>query len=341
MATSATALQELIYVDDSMPGIARRRAGRGFAYYDPKGTLIRDRAEKQRLNAIALPPAYVDEWFCPAANGHILATGYDAKGRKQYRYHPRFRTIRESEKFDSCAEFGSLLPLVRKRVADDLRSPSLGQDKAVAALVRLLDMSAIRVGNSHYAKNNESYGATTLLPEHAAVKGHSVQLNFIGKGGKERDVILSDASLARVVRRMQDLNGQELFAWVGEDGSPQDVNSGHVNDYLRETLGADFTAKHFRTWHASVMAYSRISDADDNLTIKSVIEAVADHLGNTPAVTRKSYIHPAVIDLVDRQAEWRSNLRLPRSTQWLNRHERGLLQLLEKAPKAEELLVAA
>ena len=331
---------KLIYVDDSQPGITRKGAGKGWAYYKPCGTLISDAAEKKRLNAIALPPAYVDAWFCLDCNGHILATGMDAKGRKQYRYHPDFRAWRESEKFDRCLAFGKALPALREKVIKDMRSPKLGRDRAVAALVKLLDLGAIRVGNTQYAKANKSYGATTLQQRHAQVTGRTLRLRFVGKGGKERDIKLSDSSLARVVRLMQDLNGQELFAWVGDNGEPQDVNSGHVNAYLREAMGENFSAKNFRTWHATVMAFRMLGEAEEKLTIKAVLERVAQHLGNTPAVTRKSYIHPAVIDLIGRQEEFRANLKLPRALPNANEWERGLLEFLEGGPGAQELLAA-
>ncbi len=329
---------QLIYVDDNLPGITRKGAGKGWAYYDPKGVLIKDRVEKRRLNSVALPPAYVDAWFCPAHNGHILATGYDAKGRKQYRYHPDFRAMKESEKFDGCLAFGNLLPLVRKRVVQDMRSPNLGKDRAVASVVRLLDLGAIRVGNTQYARKNRSFGATTLQRRHAEVTGKTLRLSYIGKGGKQREVTLSDGSLARVVKRMNDLPGQQLFRWLDDEGDPQDVGSSDVNGYLADTMGKSFTAKNFRTWHASVMAFRLLGEASETLTIKAVLEQVAAHLGNTPAVTRKSYVHPAVIDLIARQEEWRADLRLPRRTTYLNKWERGLLAFLEDSPAAIELL---
>ncbi len=337
----ASAPPKLVYVDDSLPGITRKGAGRGWAYYMPDGALIRDRAEKKRLNAIALPPAYRREWFCPNPDGHILATGYDARGRKQYRYHPDFRAWREGEKFDGCVAFGKMLPVLREKVQRDMRSPRLGRDRAVAALVKLLDLGAIRVGNTKYSKENKSYGATTLQHRHAEVTGRTLRLRFTGKGGKQRDVKLSDASLARVVRQMQDLKGQELFAWVGDDGEPQDVNSGHVNDYLRGTMGENFSARNFRTWHASVIAFRMLAEAEETLTIKAVLETVAAYLGNTPAVTRKSYVHPAVIDLVARQEEWRANLKMPRPQPHLNEYELGLMDLLGDSPEAAQLLAAA
>ncbi|MHA6318123.1 DNA topoisomerase IB [Altererythrobacter sp. CAU 1778] len=340
MASVAPPSSKLIYIDDSMPGISRKRAGKGWAYYDPQGKLIRDAAEKKRLNAIALPPAYTDEWFCPASNGHILATGYDARGRKQYRYHPDFRAMREGEKFDGCAKFGNLLPLVRKRVEDDLKCRTLSRERAVASVVRLLDLGALRVGNESYAKSNKSFGATTLRQRHAEVTGRTLKLRYRGKSGKDRVVTLTDGRLARVIRRMQDLPGQHLFKY--EDGDTmQAVSSDDVNAYLRETMGADFTAKNFRTWHASVMAYSQIASASAPLTIKSVIESVAAHLGNTAAVTRKSYIHPGVIALIDDQEGFRAKLRLPRSTRWMTREERGLIALLEEGPEAQSYLTAA
>ncbi|WFL76590.1 DNA topoisomerase IB [Altererythrobacter arenosus] len=333
-------MTKLIYVDDSLPGITRRGAGKGFAYYDPQGKRITDPAERRRLNAIALPPAYVDEWYCPAPNGHILATGYDARGRKQYRYHPEFRMRKEGEKFDGCMVFGNLLPLVRKRVEEDLEARKLTRERAIASVVRLLDLGAIRIGNEGYARTNKSFGATTLRRRHAELTGNTLRLRYVGKGGKKREVTLTDGSLARVVRKMQDLPGQNLFQYFDEEGDLQAVGSSDVNEYLRETMGQGFTAKNFRTWHASVMAYRCLADAEDRLTIKSLLDCVAEHLGNTPAVTRKSYIHPAVIDLVDRQVEWRQNLNLPRATRWLTRAERGLLELLEDSPEAVKLLAA-
>lgn len=332
---------QLIYVDDNLPGITRKGAGKGWAYYDPLGALIKDRAEKRRLSAVALPPAYVDAWFCPAENGHILATGYDAKGRKQYRYHPDFRTMKESEKFDGCIAFGNLLPLVRKRVEKDMRSPKMGKDRAVASVVKLLDLGAIRVGNTQYARKNRSFGATTLQRRHAEVTGRTLRLSYIGKGGKRREVTLSDGSLARVVKQMQDLPGQHLFGWLDDDGDTQDVGSLDVNEYLAETMGEPFTAKNFRTWHASVMAFRLLGEAEEVLTIKAVLKKVSSRLGNTPAVTRKSYIHPAVIDLIDRQEEWREELRLPRRTPYLNKWEHGLLDFLKDSPAAMELLGTA
>ena len=337
-------VSKLIFVDDDLPGITRKGAGRGWAYYDPDGKLIRDTAERDRLNAIALPPAYVDCWFCPAPNGHILATGYDAKGRKQYRYHPDFRELREGEKFDKCLAFGNRLPLLRKQVVDDLALRDMGLPRALAGVVRLLDLGAIRIGNDSYARDNGSYGATTIKRHHVTVRGKTLRFRFRAKSGKQRDLELSDTHLARIVRQMQDLDGQDLFSFVDEDAdggqTVRDVTSSHVNAYLRETMGKDFTAKNFRTWHASVMAFGLLAGAKSDLTIKVVTENVAEKLGNTPAITRKSYIHPAIFDLMERQGEWREGLQLPRKTKWLTREERGLIGFLQELPPVADLLVA-
>lgn len=336
----ATQPSHLIYVDDSLPGITRKRSGKGWSYYDPKGKLIGNPAERQRLNAIAFPPAYRDAWFCPAANGHILATGYDDKGRKQYRYHPDFRAMKESEKFDGCLAFGNLLPLVRKRVEEDLAERKLTRERAIASVIRLLDLGAVRVGNEGYAQANESFGATTLRQRHAEVTGKTLRLRYKGKGGKLQEVTVTDSSLARVVRRMQDLPGQHVFQYLDADGELQAVGSSDVNEYLRDTMGEDFTAKNFRTWHASVTGLTCLRDAEDKVPLKHMLDCVAAKLGNTPAIARKSYIHPAVIALVEDQEAWREGTALPRATRWLTREERALLELLEDAPSAQELLAA-
>ncbi|MES2699946.1 MAG: DNA topoisomerase IB [Pseudomonadota bacterium] len=336
----AASQPSLIFVDDDLPGITRRRAGKGWAYFDPHGALIRDPAEKRRLDAIALPPAYGDAWFCPAPNGHILATGTDAKGRKQYRYNPQFRTEREGEKFDGCLAFGKLLPLVRRRVELDLAAPGIGKDKSIAAVVRLLDLGALRIGNKGYARDNKSFGATTLRNRHAQVTGGKVLLKYRGKHGKLQQVTLADKRLAACVRRMQDLPGQHLFQWQDGDGSLHEVSSACVNLWLAETMGEPFTAKNFRTWHGSALAFRLLAEAHEVIPLKVMLDDVAAHLGNTPAVTRRSYIHPAVIALTGEQAEWRAGLQLPRATRWLDRHERGLLAHLEQAPAALDLLAA-
>lgn len=334
--------EKLIYIDDDLPGITRKGAGKGWAYYDAKGRHITDRAGIERLNAVALPPAYVDAWFCPAPNGHILATGYDDKGRKQYRYHPAFRAAREAEKYESCAEFGRALPLLRQRLEKDLRARSLTWERSVAAVVRLLDLSALRVGNESYAVRNKSFGATTLRRRHAKLTGTTVRLKFRGKSGQQREVAITDRSLATIVKRMQDLPGQNLFQYVDDDGDPQPVTSTDVNDYIHEAMGADFTAKNFRTWSATLAAFRRLIEADDDVPMKDLLDHVSGSLGNTPAIARKSYIHPAMLAVCKaEQAAFRRGLKLPRATRYLNRYERGLIDYLETAPCAEELLAAA
>jgi DNA topoisomerase-1 len=334
-------MEKLIYVDDSLPGITRKGAGTGFAYYDPEGALVRDPAERERLNAIALPPAYRDAWFCPAPNGHILATGYDDRGRKQYRYHPYFRLMRESDKFDACQAFGAKLPLVRARIDEDLSQRQVTRSRAIACVVRLLDLCAIRVGNEHYARTNKAYGATTLREEHAEVTSCGIRLHFEAKGGARREIALGDTRLARAVRRMGELAGDDhLFRYEDDEGEVHPVASREVNSYLRETMGGDFTAKHFRTWHASVLAFETLARASDTVTIAALLETVSEHLGNTPAIARTSYIHPAVIARVEGQEEWRESLRLPRATRWQSREDRGLLDLLSASPPAHSLLAA-
>jgi DNA topoisomerase-1 len=335
MARPASALE---YVDDSGPGITRKKMRHGWAYYDPKGKRITNRDEIDRLNAIALPPAYTDAWYCPKDCGHLLATGIDARGRKQYRYNPEFRTRQEAEKFDGCAEFGRLLPKVRKRVAKVLSRHALSRERVVASVVRLLDLGAIRVGNESYAKANKSFGATTLRQRHAKVSGDRIKLRFKAKSGQLREATISDARLARLVRKMQDLPGQHLFQYINGDGEPHPVDSDDVNAYLGEAMGERFTAKNFRTWHASVLALKLLAEAERPLTLKELTAEVGAHLGNTPAMARKSYIHPAVIALVDRQQKWRARLKLPRDGQWLDRYERALIKLLEKSPRAKTLL---
>ena len=332
------AAPSLEYVDDSGPGITRKKLAHGWAYYDPDGKRITDRDEIDRLNRIALPPAYTDAWFCPKDCGHLLATGIDARGRKQYRYNPEFRTRQEAEKFDRTAEFGRLLPKARKRVAKDLSRRTLSRERVVASVVRLLDLGAIRVGNESYAKSNKSFGATTLRRRHAKVSGGKLKLRFKAKSGQLREATIGDARLATLVRKMQDLPGQHLFQYINGDGNAHPVGSHDVNEYLGEAMGEHFTAKNFRTWHASVLALKLLAEAERPLTLKELTAEVGAHLGNTPAMARKSYIHPAVIALVDRQQKWRARLKLPRDGKWLDRYERALIRLLEKSPRAKTLL---
>jgi DNA topoisomerase-1 len=338
---SSMAAPRLIHVDDSLPGITRERSADGWRYRDATGKPIRDRDEIDRLNAIALPPAYEDAWFCPAANGHILATGYDARGRKQYRYHPEFRMAREADKYDRCAAFGHALPLLRARLADDLRRRTLCAERVVAAVVRLLDLAALRIGNEQYVAANKSFGATTLRQRHARLSGRTLRLSYRAKGGAKREVSISDRSLATLVRRLQDLPGQHLFQYE-DAGELCAVGSDEVNAYIRAAMGADFSAKHFRTWSASVEAFAFLYDADEPPTLKALLEHVADRLGNTPAIARKAYVHPAMIAAAQLRGDFAGAVgQLPRATKYLSRYERGFLTYLEQVPDAAALLRSA
>lgn len=322
---------DLVFVDDGAPGISRRLLRGKWAYFDAKGERITNREEIDRLNAIALPPAYRDAWFAADPRAHLLAVGYDAKGRKQYRYHPDFRMEQETRKFDLCAAFGRRLPVLRKRVSQDLSSRRLTQQRAIASVVALLDSGEIRVGNECYAKANKSFGATTLRRRHAELNGKTLKLRFRGKSGKLREIASTDMALIRCVRTMQDLRGQHLFQYLDEDGSPTPVGSCDVNDYLHETMGDEFTARNFRTWSASALAFGLLWENPD-ISIKAMMTEVAERLGNTPAIARKSYVHPAVISAT--KAEGRALAlpeRLPRKTRWMTRGERGLLLFLESA----------
>ena len=331
----AYAPSKLIFVDDDIPGIKRRKAGRGWCYSDAQGKRVTDRAEIDRLNAIALPPAYQQAWYCPMPEGHLLATGIDARGRKQYRYHPEFRALREEEKFQSTIAFGKALPLIRKRVEQDLKLSQLTCERALASVVRLLDTTHIRIGNERYAKLNGSFGASTLRMRHVRIEGNALRLRYRAKSGKMREMEVSDRALSRFVRKMKDVPGQHLFQYLDAEGAACPVTSCDVNAYLRETMGGNFTAKHFRTWHASALAFETLAEASGKMSIKALMNEVSEHLGNTPAVARNSYVHPAVVDLVERQVEWRAALRLPRRTQWLSRYERGLIVFLEHADKQD------
>jgi DNA topoisomerase I len=322
----------LRYVDDQSPGITRRRRGRYWQYFDAAGKRIADRDEIDRLNGIGLPPAYRDAWFCPKPNGHIQAIGYDDKGRKQYRYHPDFREHREAAKYDRCADFGRALTRLRRRVAADLRKRKLSRDTVIAAVVRLLDTGRIRVGNEAYAQSNSSFGATTLRSRHAKVSGKTVKMRFKAKSGIERELKITDHTLSRIVKKCQDLPGQNLFQFVDGEGEAQPVSSTDVNDYIREATGQDFTAKHFRTWSASAIAFEQICAAgEEGIGLNALLEPVAEALGNTPAISRKSYVHPALIDAVKASGGKRRALICPRPTKYLSSAERGLIGFLDKA----------
>lgn len=322
-------MPRIVYCDDSMPGITRRKVRHGWGYWDPQGKRITDRDEIDRLNAVGLPPAYRDAWFSAKPNGHIQAVGWDERGRKQYRYHPDFRAAREAEKYDRCAAFGEALPRLRARVEADLNTRQHSKERTVAAIVKLLDIGYLRVGNEDYAKANKSFGATTLRDRHADIRGNTLKLRYRAKSGKMRTLAITDGSLARFVKKCQDLPGQQLFQYINGDGEPHGVTSTDVNDYIRDATGDDFTAKHFRTWGASVIAFEALASADKDIGLKTMLEPVTEALGNTPAIARKSYVHPALIELTKHgQAAFREHLDLPRATRYLDRYERGLIAFL-------------
>ncbi len=293
----------LRYVSDDQPGYTRKQKGDDFEYFDTQGKPITDEKRLLRIRRLAIPPAYTDVWICPTANGHLQATGRDARGRKQYRYHERWREKRDETKYDRMLIFGAALPKIRKRVEADLALPGLPRNKVLATIVSLMERTFIRVGNEEYARTNKSYGLTTMRNKHVKVNGTKVRFNFRGKSGVEHEVDIADRRLARIVKKVQDLPGQQLFGYVDEEGNVADVTSQDVNDYLREISGEDFTAKDFRTWAGTVLAAVALNalDAFENKTqakknVKSAITAVSKILGNTPAVCRKCYIHPAVLE---------------------------------------------
>jgi DNA topoisomerase-1 len=293
---------DLRYASDGRPGIRRRRSGKGFSYVAPDGSTVRDRATLTRIRALAIPPAWTDVWISPLTNGHLQATGRDARGRKQYRYHQRWREVRDETKYGRMLLFGSTLPRIRARVKEDLTLPGLPRNKLLAMIVRLLETTFIRVGNAEYARANGSFGLTTLRGRHVEIEGARVRLNFRGKGGKVHTVQVSDRRLARLVKRCRDLPGQELFQYLDEEGEPQPIDSADVNEYLRLISGEDFTAKDFRTWAGTLVAARGLPNADASdskrdakAAMMEAIAAVAHELGNTIPVCRKSYIHPWVL----------------------------------------------
>src|SRR5256885_5550544 len=320
----------LRHSSDSEPGYTRQRKGRYWAYFDGDER-VTDRATIDRLNAIALPPAYKDAWFCKDPNGHLQATGVDDRGRKQYRYHPDFRAHAEASKFAGLAEFGNALPKIRRRVDKDLRERALSKEKVVAAVVRLLDDEYLRIGNEEYAKQNKSFGATTLLSRQVDADGRKVKMRFTGKSGVVHEVTITDRTLRRIVRQLQELPGQPLFQYINGDGHPHHVTSNDVNDYIHEAMGGEFTAKHFRTWGATVLAFEQMLDKAENarLSLDTMIEPVAEALGNTVAMSRKAYVHPALITAVkERPRDPLDGAERPPARKWLSACEVGLIRFL-------------
>ena len=293
----------LRYVSDTMPGIVRKRAGKGFSYVGPDSKRISDKKEIARIRSLAIPPAYADVWICPHRNGHIQATGRDARGHKQYRYHPRWREARDETKFGRMVEFSQVLPAIRARVDRDLSGPGMSREKVLATIVRLLECTGIRVGNDEYARANRSFGLTTLRDHHVEISGSKLRFQFRGKGGKIHDVALTDRRLARIVTHCQAVPGETLFQYVDADDVRQTVDSGDVNEYLREITSLEFTAKDFRTWAGTLQAVRVLqeigragTEQEAKSAILKAIDQVAERLNNTRAVCRKYYVHPAVFE---------------------------------------------
>ena len=319
----------LRYFDDRHPGITREKRGQHFAYFDADGEPVTDEAELRRIKAIAVPPAYTNVWISPKANGHLQATGRDARGRKQYRYHKRFREVRDEAKYQRLVAFGHALSAIRKTVDRDLVAPELSRRKVLAAVVALLDMTGIRVGNEEYAQANDSYGLTTLRARHVRLQGSKVRLNFRGKTGKQHRVLLDDKRLARVIKRCRDLPGEELFEYLDDDAAVQRVGSDDVNEYIREIAGDDFSAKDFRTWIGTVECIGALAEPAAHLVeakanVSAALERVAARLGNTPAVCKNAYVHPAVLET------YIEHHRLPRDRSKGAKRRRGELSPEER-----------
>ena len=333
----------LRYVSDQSPGIRRRRRGRGWTYTAPDGRAISDRATLRRLRALAVPPAWTDVWISPFPNGHIQATGRDARGRKQYRYHDRWREVRDATKYDRLLPFGQALPRLRARVVKDLERPGMPREKVLAAIVRLLDRTLVRVGNERYARDNESFGATTLQEDHVRVSGDRLELRFRGKSGREHLIGLRDRRLARIVKKLEELPGQELFQYLDEGGELQKVDSDDVNEYLQQVTGDEFTAKDFRTWAGTVLALHALStrsqpesEREARRELNEAVKWVAALLGNTPSICKQCYIHSDVIKayLDGRVAAVRERdleAMLADVDEGLRPEERALLRFLRRA----------
>jgi DNA topoisomerase-1 len=292
----------LRYVSDEQPGIRRRKAGKGFTFVKPDGSKVTDEATLKRIKTLAVPPAWTDVWICPHANGHIQATGRDAKGRKQYRYHTRFREVRDGTKYEHMMAFAQALPAIRAKLKEHMALRGLPREKVLATVVNLLETTLIRVGNDDYVKQNKSYGLTTLRDKHVEVDGAALRFHFKGKSGKTWNLQVKDRRIAKIVRACQDLPGQELFQYIDEDGVQRDVTSADVNAYLKEITGTDISAKDFRTWAGTVLAAMALkefetfdSDAKAKKNVRAAIEHVASKLGNTPTICRKCYIHPEIM----------------------------------------------
>jgi DNA topoisomerase I len=328
---AAAKIAGLRYVTDRMPGIRRLGAGKSFRYFAPDGRLIRDPAILARIRSLAIPPAWVDVWICPIEEGHIQAVGRDARHRKQYKYHPRWREVRDETKFDRMVDFGRVLPKLRARIKRDLARPGLPKEKVLATVVRLLETTLARVGNEEYTKQNNSYGLTTLRNHHVDITGAKVRFYFRGKSGVKHAISVTDSHLAKIVRKLRDLPGYELFQYVDDEGQRRSIGSADVNVYLREITVDDFTAKDFRTWAGTVLAVEALCDCQPFSTqreakknVVAAVEKVAERLGNTVAVSKKCYIHPAVIET------YMSGTLRQTAAASISRKERAFVSMLKK-----------
>jgi DNA topoisomerase-1 len=338
-SVAAAAAAGLRYVTDDGPGISRKRTGDGFEYLAADGRRVTDPAEIQRINALVIPPAWEDVWICPDPNGHIQATGRDARGRKQYRYHPRWREVRDAAKYERLAAFGAALPRIRAQVDADLRLRGIPRRKVLATVVKLLEETSIRIGNEEYRRQNRSFGLTTMLDRHAHFEGSTLRFEFKGKSGKQHSVRLTDKRLARIVKQCQDIPGQELFQYLDETGERHTIESADVNAYLKEISGSDFTAKDFRTWNGTVLAlrYLKICESPASASagkrlVSGAIKSVAQDLGNTPAVCRKAYVHPVVLNAyLEGSLEPEAGVSEDKPDSGLTEEERCVLGLLEAA----------
>jgi len=338
----------LRYVHDGRPGIRREKVKDGFRYLDAHGDPLKDETTLARVKSLVIPPAWTDVWICPQANGHLQATGRDARGRKQYRYHPKWREARDEVKYERMLKFGGALPQIRARVDADLKPSGLPRDKVLATIVYLLEATMMRVGNEEYARTNKSFGLTTLRNRHVKVDGSDVEFSFRGKSGVYHKVAVHDRRLARIVKRARDLPGQELFQYVDDDGATHSIDSSDVNDYLRAITGEDYTAKDFRTWSGTVLAalalqeFERFdSEAQAKKNIVRAIESVAEKLGNTPSICRKCYVHPAVLEsylegsVVEAMRE-RTEQHLSEDLHALQPEEAAVLAMLQQRLKHEQ-----
>ena len=332
---------QLRYVSDDRPGIRRSRAGDRFEYLKPDDEPVTDEAALARIKSLAIPPAWTDVWICTMAHGHLQATGRDAKGRKQYRYHPRWRQVRDESKYERMTLFGAALPRIRERVDRDLSQASHNRERVLAIVVKLLETTFIRVGNEEYARTNKSFGLTTMQDRHVKIDGGKLLFRFRGKSGKNHRITLTNRRLARLVGHCRDLPGQDLFKYLDEEGEPCSIDSGDVNDYLREISGEEFTAKDFRTWAGTLLAARCLAQSESFESVAagksacvSAVASVAERLGNTAAICRKSYIHPLVLQAFQDEeifALWMERHKPEEDSKGISAEESALLRFLDAA----------